>query len=404
MKIRRCHIENFRGLSDITLDFENSTCLIAGPNAIGKSTVLEAIRLARSVLLSRYPSEGQAVLHALGAAQNPNQMMVRGGYFDFGALARDPTAPIRIRLGIQLSDEELARLGKSLRRLSLELLRGRLGTQIQQDQTGLTQFLSSDDGRKRLGESTKAMSEYLRGLSTTDPLPIGVEIAPEGDIRGENALAQVVCGFLERSLPPQTGLFSYFSADRALPSGEAAIQLGSGDADSQIKSHIAEPQIKFQRLKHSIANSTLLQHDIEDDFKMIFDEILPGKQLEGLNIGPIGNFRVSISESGVSRPFDIDSLSSGEKGLILTFLLIRRSIVRGGIVLIDEPELHLNPGVCRKLLDFLIDQCIKPNDLQAVICTHSAEILNSAYERTDCDIHHLKAPDNATPIFRGDFD
>src|SRR5690606_34510688 len=99
-----------------------------------------------------------------------------------------------------------------------------------------------------------------------------------------------------------------------------------------------------------------------------------------------------------------DSLSSGEKGLILTFLLIRKTIAKGGIILIDEPELHLNPGVCRRLLSFLVEECIIPNNLQAIMCTHSADILNNAYERDDCSIHHLKSPINATPIYKGDFD
>lgn len=403
MKIKRCQIRNFRGLKDIDLAFNNDTCLIAGPNAIGKSTVLEAIRLNRALLLNRYPSEGQFVLHALGAATNPNQMMFRGGYFDFSAIARDPSVTTLIRLAVQIEEFELTRINGSLQSLALDYLRGSMGSQLQQDQGALTQFLSSEEGQKHLGSAESVMSQFVSTLNTSDTLQLGLQITPNGQIRGENAAAQIVCGFLERSLPPQKGLFSYFSADRALPSGEAAIQLGAGDADNQIKSHVAEPHLKFQRLKTSIANSTLLRENVSADFKVIFDQVLPGKQLAGLQIGPIGNFRVSIAEAGAERPFDIDSLSSGEKGLILTFLLIRRAIVQGGIVLIDEPELHLNPGVCRKLLDFLIDHCIKPHKLQAVICTHSAEILNSAYEREDCDIHHLKGPSNATPIFRGDF-
>ena len=403
MKIKQCQIRNFRGLKDITLSFENSVCLIAGPNAIGKSTVLEAIRLNRAALLNRYPTEGQAVLHALGAATNPNQIMMRSGYFDFSAIARDPTASLLVRMEVQLEDHELAKINGSLQSLALDYLRGSMGNQLQQDQGALTQFLSSDEGRKHLEDSESHMSSFISSLNTTDNLRLGMEILPNGQIRGEDASAQIVCGFLERSLPPQEGLFSFFSADRALPAGEAAIQLGAGDADNQMKSHIAEPHVKYHRLKTSIANSTLLKEDISSDFKVIFDEILPGKQLAGLQIGPIGNFRVSILENEAERPFDIDSLSSGEKGLILTFLLIRRAVAKGGIVLIDEPELHLNPGICRKLLHFLIDHCIKPNKLQAIICTHSAEILNSAYERDDCDIHHLKDQSNATPIYRGDF-
>jgi len=404
VKIRRCRIQNFRGLNDIDLVFEKDTCLIAGPNAIGKSTVLEAIRLNRAILLSRYPSEGQSVLHALGAATNPNQFMVRGGYFDFSAIARDPALKILIRLEVQLDNDELGRVNQSVQPIAMDHLRGSMGNQLQQDHGALTQFLSSQQGRALYAQSESRMSSFVSTLNTTDTLSLAMEIGPNGQIRGSDDATQIVCGFLERSLPPQQGLFSFFSADRALPTGEAAIQLGSGDADNQIKSHVAEPQIKYQRLKTSIANSTLLQQDVSADFKIIFDEILPGKQLAGLQIGPIGNFRVSIQEQGIQRPFDIDNLSSGEKGLILTFLLIRRTIARGGIVLMDEPELHLNPGVCRKLLSFLIDHCIKPNNLQAIICTHSAEILNSAYERVDCGIHHLKDPNNATPIYRGDFE
>lgn len=404
MKIKQCQIRNFRGLNDINFDFKNNTCLIAGPNAIGKSTVLEAIRLNRALLLNRYSTEGQTVLYALGAASNPNQSMYRGGYFDFSAIARDPIKDIHINMLVQLDEHELKKIAESLHALALEYLRGSMGSQLQQDQSALTQFLSSKQGQDKFKEAEDKISKYVSTLNNKESIQLGLLISPDGQIRGENDTAQIVCGFLERSLPPQQGLFSFFSADRSLPAGEAAIQLGAGDSDNQIKSHIAEPHIKYQRLKTSIANSTLLKENIDKDFKIIFDEILPGKRLAGLQIGPIGNFRVSISEEGVDRPFDIDSLSSGEKGLILTFLLIRRAVVKGGVILIDEPELHLNPGVCRKLLHFFIDHCIKPHNLQAIICTHSAEILNSAYEREDCDIHHLKSPDNATPIYRGDFD
>ncbi|WP_144394704.1 ATP-dependent nuclease [Pleionea sediminis] len=403
MKIKSCNVKNFKGLENIELKFDNNVCLIAGPNAIGKSTVLDAIRLIRATLLSRYPSEGQSVLHTLGAASNPNQMMMRSGYFDFSAIARNPRESLIIRVAVVLEESEISKINSSIQSLALDYLRGSIGNQIQQEQGALTQFLSSSEGRSQLAKSEAIIATYIQGLKEREVVQLGMEILPDGQIRGDDAAAQIVCGFLERSLPPQKGLFSFFSADRALPSGEAAIQLGANDADNQMKSHIAEPNLKYQRLKISIANSKLLEEDIETDFKTIFDEILPGKELGKLQIGPIGNFRVSIKESQTTRPFDIDSLSSGEKGLILTFLLIRRAVHDGGVILIDEPELHLNPGVCRKLLRFIIDHCIKPKNLQAIICTHSAEILNSAYESFECDIHHLKSPNNATPIYRGDF-
>lgn len=72
-------------------------------------------------------------------------------------------------------------------------------------------------------------------------------------------------------------------------------------------------------------------------------------------------------------------MSSGEKGLILTFLLISHSICNGGVIMLDEPELHLNPAVCKTILPFLIDEYLTKNDVQAIICSHSPEILGSAF-------------------------
>jgi hypothetical protein len=100
--------------------------------------------------------------------------------------------------------------------------------------------------------------------------------------------------------------------------------------------------------------------------------------------------------------FDIDGMSSGEKGLILTFLIISYSLAEGGIVLIDEPELHLNPAVCKILLPFLIDHYLVPKGIQAIICTHSPELLSAAFDRKDCSLHHLQGPTVISKIYPED--
>ena len=96
--------------------------------------------------------------------------------------------------------------------------------------------------------------------------------------------------------------------------------------------------------------------------------------------------------------FNIEAMSSGEKGLIVTFLVIAQSMANGGIVLLDEPELHLNPAVCSDVLEFLVEEYAIPNDLQFLICTHSPEILGTAFERTDCQLFHLRASNILTPV------
>lgn len=50
MKIRKLRIENFRGLSQVEFDLEKPMSVIVGPNAVGKTTVLEAVRLAKALL------------------------------------------------------------------------------------------------------------------------------------------------------------------------------------------------------------------------------------------------------------------------------------------------------------------------------------------------------------------
>jgi predicted ATP-dependent endonuclease of OLD family len=95
-------------------------------------------------------------------------------------------------------------------------------------------------------------------------------------------------------------------------------------------------------------------------------------------------------------------MSSGEKGLILTFLLISHSIAQGGIIMIDEPELHLNPAVCKLLLSFLIDEFLIPSDIQAIICSHSPEILGSAFDSSACSLLRLQSPTVISKIYPED--
>jgi recombinational DNA repair ATPase RecF len=68
MKIRNISIHNFRALEDIQFSLNPHANVIVGPNAIGKSTILEAIRLAKVILAPRMQSEGIHVLQHLGAS------------------------------------------------------------------------------------------------------------------------------------------------------------------------------------------------------------------------------------------------------------------------------------------------------------------------------------------------
>ncbi len=50
MHLHTLRISNFRALENIEVQFDTLVSVIIGPNAIGKTTILEAIRFAKAVL------------------------------------------------------------------------------------------------------------------------------------------------------------------------------------------------------------------------------------------------------------------------------------------------------------------------------------------------------------------
>jgi recombinational DNA repair ATPase RecF len=57
MHLKSLHIKNFRALEEIDIDFERPVSVIVGPNAIGKTTLLEAVRLVKALAAPRTQNE-----------------------------------------------------------------------------------------------------------------------------------------------------------------------------------------------------------------------------------------------------------------------------------------------------------------------------------------------------------
>ncbi len=85
-------------------------------------------------------------------------------------------------------------------------------------------------------------------------------------------------------------------------------------------------------------------------------------------------------EKGVAKNFPFENLSSGEKEVVdlLIDLTLKTKYFRNTIFCIDEPELHLNTGIQRKLI-VEIEKLI-PNDCQLWIATHSVGFLRALQE------------------------
>ena len=390
MHLTRLRIENFRALENIDVEFDSLVNVIIGPNAIGKTTILEAIRLAKAVLAPRTPQETNQTLQSLGATSPhmPQRLFP-------AALTNKPEIPLSIKCTYRLESEEIQKI---------KSLTSQLATHIAQQSAGLTfaaqnqimAFISSPQGQETLKNATAQLGREIANVEQTMHLALNLTInCQTGTMAGEFPVQQIFFTALEQSLDPRKTLFSYFPADRALPIGEQQIQLGSADTSQQMESYNSQPQLKYNRLKNTIFNSIIsgdkARADLKAQFGLIFGRILKGRALGEIGVNEIGMLSIPILDTDSGATFQIDGLSSGEKGLILTFLLIARDVERNGLILLDEPELHLNPAVCRDLLQFFVDEYAVKLNIKAIICSHSPQILAGAFERSQCALFHLRS-------------
>ena len=312
-----------------------------------------------------------------------------------GAIARDPEKDVVVGCRFKLSDDELNVLSGAADPIARSIVQSQIGQNFAAPDA-LLGFLASAQGRQMQDAATKEVKESLLKVATTKQCYLELTFSPDA---GANATADPYemqfVAYLERRLPPYKTSFTYFPADRALPTGEQPVQLGGPDAAQQLESYNSQPQLKFNRLKNTIFAATVLGDEsstsdaLKSQFQSLFTGILKGRELVSFGVNEIGLLTVLIRDTDTGRIFDLDSMSSGEKGLILTFLLIARSVQNDGLILLDEPELHLNPAVCKDLLSYMIQQFVVPRNLQVLVCSHSPEILAGAFDSDDCSLYHL---------------
>lgn len=402
MHLRTLRIKNFRALADVSMEFSKGINVIVGPNAVGKTTILEAIRLAKSLLAQRVASEAQQTLISLGgiSPHNPTQFIPSN-------IAQNPDQNLEISCGYQITQQEMDVIRNGAGQIATQLVRSRFGNN---NIAEFIAFLSSAAGQSALTIATSDIRQAIQRVEQSNlvcRLDLQIDFKT-GNVSSPDSVSAGFIGFLDQIQSFDQTKFSYFPADRALPRGEVGMQLGQQDSSLQLEAHNSQPSLKYNRLKNTIFATIISGEDgrnlIAQSFEQIFSGVLKGRKLGGVGISPYGTMSVDIVDESTGRKFDIDNLSSGEKGLVLTFLLISRTVSDDAVVLLDEPELHLNPAVCKDLLSYMVDQYVTPRNIQMIICSHSPEILAGAFEREECSLYHLRSGTEITKVRRSDHD
>ena len=136
--------------------------------------------------------------------------------------------------------------------------------------------------------------------------------------------------------------------------------------------------------------------------KELFSTFFPGKEFLGPQPRSDGKllFQVRLSNGA---EHDIDDLSSGEKEVLYGYLRLHNAAPKHSILLIDEPELHLNPRLVSGLGAFYYRHLGAQLNNQLWLVTHSDTLIREAVSHPDFHVFHIhpvgsKIGNQATPV------
>ena len=138
---------------------------------------------------------------------------------------------------------------------------------------------------------------------------------------------------------------------------------------------------KVEILRSLMGRGELFENVDSEESKSSLDTLndlalqFAGGEIAKLRPGANNTLEFRIQPKDGSPSFSFDGLSSGQKEIISTlFLVWKHTSVMPGIVLIDEPEMHLNAQWHKILVNKLVE--MQPRN-QYIIATHSEDVFAS---------------------------
>lgn len=398
MKIVNLRIENFRAIRQVRLNNLKDMIVIAGPNGCGKSCILDAIRLFKSVYGGYQPNEWHQWMNEFQIdIRNLNRLVL---------LLRNRSIPSVIEADIELTDPERQFIEKNAMPMLVELTYKTVlpaSNTWSRSANALATELRSYHPQvmNQVHELLPTLKEQLNYRLLSGRL----EITPDGQaVTAKNVLLELVFSSFH---PNSIGVIDHHGAHRNyarealgginlnLDQEEERMRTTSlynaGNKYSNIKSEMAAEFVK-QSLRKQQANSntsSALRKPITETLKELFATFFPGKTFLGPVVTSDGNLEFPVQvDDGCSH--DINDLSSGEKEILFGYLRLRNSSPRYSVILMDEPELHLNPALVRGLPQFYYKHVGKALDNQIWLVTHSDAFLREAIGQEDLQVFHIQ--------------
>jgi hypothetical protein len=163
---------------------------------------------------------------------------------------------------------------------------------------------------------------------------------------------------------------------------------------ANVKAEMAGSYIK-EILAGEAGGETGGKESLSRTLKELFRTFFPDKEFLGPQPTPEGNLQFPV-KTGDGATHDLNELSAGEKEVLYGYLRLRNSAPRFSVILLDEPELHLNPRLIRGLPAFYHQHLGHALQNQIWLITHSDALLREAVGRDDCSVFHMQTSTVAT--------
>ncbi len=396
MKISKLHISNFRGIKEVDLSELGDMIIIAGQNGSGKSCVFDAIRLLKSAYGGYIQNEWH---HWMGEFQ----INLTSRNSDYIPLLNDPQKSMKIECDFQLSEEERCFIQEN----ADELLREKIWREILPEAYGWgglrlarfgAQFREKEPYVAERAEQERSIliselaNQTIRGICQ---IPVGGSISVETSI----CLSVIFSTFR----PRQIGVIDYHGAQRHYnreivqsinfnlveneqQNSQNALY-NSANKYNNVKSELGASYIKDVLARESDSFSPS-QYNLTETLVELFTIFFPDKTFVGPKPTPSGNLSFPVKTSS-GNMHDLDDLSAGEKEILYGYLRIRNSAPRFSIILLDEPELHLNPRLVRGLPQFYKKHLGETLENQIWLVTHSDALLREVVGKENYKVFHM---------------
>ena len=396
MKFKKLRIANFKAIEIVEIDSLGDLVLIAGENGVGKSCIFDCIRLFKS----NYGSYNQ---NEVNNFYNEFQIKI-GNEFNLDKLFRDRNKPINICAKVILSDYEIEYLKKNGKYLIQRLL-WRLYTK-NPNYDPIDDISNSAASNQRMygqtvnQETKKFMGEFDRLIQMKEF---------EGEIKifsdnTQKVKPNIILEILFSTFSPdELGIIDYHGAHRNYQKENLQnLNLRFDNSNDNYQNHaLYNYTNKYNNVKTEMASSYVkaliakesgaTDHaiiDLNESLSSLFSKFFPGKSFNGMVPNPNGSLEFPV-EIQTGETHDIADLSSGKKEVLFGYLRLRNQAPKNSVILIDEPELHLNPKLAKKLPEFYYETIGKELDNQIWLVTHSDAILREVAGNADYSIFHM---------------